>query len=96
MQHTKQREKFPGRVNERRRKALARIERQLQAGTKPSLQGRPEPLTVEDRKRLHVEADALALLIKSPDQARAVHTKKTPSAIWTAERAAHRRGRIGR
>lgn len=99
MRHTKQREKFPGRKNERRRGALERIERQLAGGVKPAkrthtFHNRVLPLTGADKKRLHDEADRLALLIIAPELARAIRTKKTPQSIWSEARRAWRRGKI--
>lgn len=69
---------FPGRINDRRVSALARIEQQLASGTK--VHGfATEPLTEQDRARLQREGDALALRIRPAEQQRAIRTKKNRS-----------------
>jgi hypothetical protein len=84
---------FPGRRNERRIRALSRIERQIASGVKRW--GRiEEPLTAGDRNRLGREADALALRIRPHDALRAIRTKKLKADGWTAARTAWRRGKL--
>jgi hypothetical protein len=84
---------FPGRVNDRRLRALERIERQLASGTKCN-SGVKYPLTAEDASRLTREANALGLNIVPEVRARAVRTKKTKALGWSAARAAYRSGRL--
>ena len=78
---------FPGKVNERRRSALERIERQIAAGVKRrgDVEG---PLTGDDLNRLNREANALGLCIQLPAQARAIRTKKDRSGTGKLTRAA--------
>lgn len=85
---------FPGRVNERRRSALDRIEAQLASGVKPDRFGGLTYLTTDDRSRLNGEADLLGLRIKASEVVRGIRTKKTPKALWSEARRAWRRGRI--
>lgn len=85
----------PGRINDRRIAAAARLEAQLASDSKQN-SGHTYPLTLEERSRIRRQLDALTLRIRSADAARSIRTKKTPQESWTDARRAWRRGRITR
>ncbi len=78
MKHGAKPKNFPGRVNDRRIAALARIQDQLARGLKMTRLGAVN-LTADDRARLNKDADALVLRIRPRDVARAIRTKKDRS-----------------
>ncbi len=79
--------KFPARRNERRIRALSRIERQIEANIKRN-NGAEWRLTAEERSRLSREAKALSLRIRPFDVVRAIRTKKDRSGTGKLSRSA--------
>jgi hypothetical protein len=78
---------FPGKINDRRKSALVRIEHQLASGTKRVFNS-VVPLESDDVARLREQANRLALRIKPDHIARAIRTKINRSGSGKIARAA--------